>query len=82
MIEKEVLDAIAENLRGQCVHDIEFFCEERGINYDDLTLEDLQYIDNIVFCCAGCGWWCEIGDVADGDQQELYCSDCGEDDDE
>ena len=34
MIETEVLDAIAEDLRGQCVHDIEFFCEERGINYD------------------------------------------------
>lgn len=82
MIETKVLEAIAEDLRGQCVHDIEFFCEERGINYDDLTLEDLQYIDNIVFYCAGCGWWCEITDIADGDQQELYCIDCGEYDNE
>lgn len=44
---------------------------------DDLTDDDHNYIDNQIFLCTECGWWCEIHEESeeclDG---ERICKDC------
>lgn len=49
MTDIKILDEIAHGLMGQCLHDVEYFCEEQGITEDDLSPEDWSYIENITF---------------------------------
>lgn len=83
LTEAEML-AVAEDLQGtcrtidqaiECVTDGELEDRDEILNERDLC----AVIDNNVFECAECGWWCETGDYADvqdnvnGD----ICTDCG-----
>lgn len=38
----------------------------------------LNYLDNEIFLCHECGWWCSISEEVSEDygKQELTCSDC------
>jgi hypothetical protein len=78
MIDTKKLDLIAHDLMGQCVYDIEYFCEYYDIDPDTLTVQDYAYIDNIVFNCESCGWWCEAGDYGQDPHDRLICSSCEE----
>ena len=40
--------------------------------------EALLELDDIVFCCAGCGWWCAAEECNELDA-EWFCDDCAED---
>lgn len=40
----------------------------------DLTQEDHAAIDDQIFECESCGWWCEQGEQAEG--HDDTCSDC------
>lgn len=78
---REQLDKIIDGLRGQCVHDMEHFAEHEGLSIDDLTIQDCQYIDDHVFYCTMCGWWCDIDELADdedGTRHDLICTECDE----
>lgn len=45
---------------------------------DDTEL--MQQVDDLMFRCAGCEWWCEIGEASSGeDEDENYCADCSAD---
>lgn len=44
----------------------------------DLTPQQLEHIDNEIFLCETCGWWCEVCEM-NGDQT---CDDCTEEDDD
>ena len=46
-------------------------------NGHDVTLDFYQEIDNLMFLCELCGWWCEIGDMHENEDQT--CSSCGND---
>lgn len=35
-------------------------------------------LDEIVFLCDGCGWWCEIGELVDRGAEQ-FCEGCAED---
>lgn len=74
------VDAIAEALIGQCVHDIEHFALEMfGVEQDALTTEDHQALDAEVFLCSRCGWWDALEEQAEGaDRGEPFCRDCDE----
>ena len=69
----EQIDEIAEELRGQCVLSLEDIAER-----DDLELDaaDHAAIDERVFCCTGCSWWCEIDEMSDQVTDEWFCTDC------
>lgn len=48
-----------------------------GMEYDDLTTEDLQVIDDQIMLCEQCGWWVELDECFNEDG---YCHDCRDDD--
>jgi hypothetical protein len=68
--------AFIENLRGTCKSLAEG-CEDFGIHENDLSEDDYSRIDQEIFVCETCNWWCEQGEQAE-DQDEI-CSDCAED---
>lgn len=81
-IKRDAVEAVAECLRGQCVLDIDGALDQLGL---DPALRDdrdfLSMLDNEVFCCADCGWWCEISEMADpeGRPHDTVCDDCADD---
>lgn len=46
-----------------------------SINMEDWTLEELEMLDDQIFECGQCGWWCEIGDNEDS-TIGMICRDC------
>jgi hypothetical protein len=50
----------------------------------DCTAAELSILDNEIFECAECGWWCEMSEVSthnSGDDGD-YCKDCQPETDE
>lgn len=41
---------------------------------DDLSIEQLQEVDDIVFCCEGCNWWCAAEECNERDG--WFCDEC------
>ena len=69
------IEAIIEDLKGTC-RSMSDACNSYGCEFDDLTTEELEDLDNEIFCCDTCGWWCEISDMCD--DGENNCRDCAE----
>lgn len=74
----ERIEEIIEALRGtpKSLEDV----LQEGEDPNDQTLCDS--IDNAIFCCRVCEWWCDLGEAnesptGDGDE----CDDCHEEDD-
>lgn len=65
----DILDSIIEELRGTCKI-FEVVVEENGI--EELTSEDLEYIESWIFPCINCGWWCDRGE----ETMDGLCRDC------
>jgi len=47
-----------------------------GMEEEDLTEQDTQEIDDHIFCCEGCGWWCEIDEQCEQCDHCIDCCDC------
>lgn len=48
-----------------------------GMELEDLNDKDHFEIDNTIFLCDECGWWCEISENAEtDDSDEMICQDC------
>lgn len=75
MNELDKWNEIIEALRGSCktlgeilnTHDREDL--ENDMNF-------LDYLDQEIFNCANCGWWCEISEESGIEDGELICNDC------
>ena len=63
----ELVNELIASLRGTCKSIYDFHDEH------DLSLEEFQMIDDEIFNCDVCGWWCEISEM--GDEQSV-CDDC------
>lgn len=52
-------------------------------DYDALDLENhqpfLEYLDNEIFLCDGCGWWYPISEMS---ETQAYCNNCVEEGEE
>lgn len=48
-----------------------------GMVWQDLTDEDHTAIDNEIFNCEQCGWWCETHETNDSPMGDI-CNDCNE----
>lgn len=46
-----------------------------GMDFEELTEEDHDQIDNQIFECEVCGWWCEISEQHEGEENGI-CDDC------
>lgn len=65
---------IADRLRGTCTESIP---EE----YQD-DMEVLRAIDDQVFVCAECEWWCGTDELSEDDGSgEQFCDECRPEDD-
>ena len=51
-----------EDLKGTC----------NSINLDDFTVVELQLLDEEIFLCDQCGWWCPIEEIT----EDNICQDC------
>ena len=63
----ELVNDLINSLRGTCksIYDLH--------DETDLSLEEFQMIDEEIFNCDCCGWWCEISEM--GNEQGV-CDDC------
>lgn len=78
MLTCKQLNDICDELQGSCKM-LEDVVTNMGLDYDDLTVAELQEIDNCVACCECCGWWFEPCEL-DGWGNCEGCSDEDEDD--
>ncbi len=69
------IQILIEDLQGTC-STIEDHLPE-GMDWNDLTTEDHEAIDNEIFLCAECGWWYEVCQSNDRDDENV-CDDCNE----
>lgn len=61
-------------LQGTCTTIEEHLPE--GMEWSDLTKDDHKAIDNEIFLCEQCGWWCENCEQSEDD--ETLCNECSE----
>jgi hypothetical protein len=75
---------LIEVFKGQCIHtDMEEMAREMFGEDIELTKDDFDIIDNEIFLCEGCGWWCESSEETTKEGLlERYCNDCEPEDDE
>lgn len=52
-------------------------CENAADEIEGLTDDELIELDNLVFCCTGCSWWCEIGEAVESSDGDI-CQDCAD----
>lgn len=66
---------LIDDLRGTC-QTIDSALDKMLVpmTEDDLTPGDHAAIDDQIFECESCGWWCEQGEQAEG--HDDTCSDC------
>lgn len=67
---EEQIEAVVEQLRGQCIRDLPKVCGDLGV---EETKELCEGVDQEVFCCESCGWWCDQSEMSDKD---WTCDDC------
>jgi hypothetical protein len=63
---------LIDDLQGTCTSINDHLPE--GMDDMDLTSEDHDVIDNQIFLCETCGWWCEISEQ----DEDGNCQDCHE----
>ncbi len=74
----DIWSTICEALRGTCDSLVSVL-----ENHDQEALEDdasfLEWLDNEIFRCDDCGWWCEISEESseEADREgEMVCREC------
>lgn len=67
---------IIDTCQGTCTESLQSALEYHypGMDEDELTGEDHAAIDNEIFMCEGCGWWCEISEAVEDEDNK--CQDC------
>lgn len=85
-ISNEQIEKIIDYLQGSCktMQDgITGITEDDNLSEEDITDEQMAHIDQEIFLCTDCGWWCEISEETKSvNDSELGCRDCNPDEDE
>lgn len=73
------IHTLIEYLQGTC-NSLQAGVEQcyEGMDESDLSKEDLEAIDNEIFCCETCNWWYEICEAS---EEDGVCNDCHGDSD-
>jgi hypothetical protein len=70
------IQGLIESLQGTCMKTLDneklLFGWEEG---EDLTAEEYNELENSIFECDGCGWWCEVSEMG---WESGMCSQCEE----
>lgn len=67
------MQEIVDNLNGTCSSILNVLNEG-----EEETKELNDYIDQRIFECETCGWWCELSEMSES--EEWSCTDCCLDD--
>lgn len=73
----EFIKKVAEELMGTCAS-LDDKLNEYGIDFNCVSVEMNEALDDEVMLCEYCGWWRDPYDLND----EGNCEDCREDDNE
>lgn len=71
-VNQDRVNEVASDLQGTCKSLDDFATPEEANDVDFC-----RAIDDIVFCCDECGWWCDVGEQSH-DKGEV-CTDCNPD---
>lgn len=71
-------DAIVARLEGQCMLSLESIIEEEGLVSGRERDELVERVEEQVFLCDGCGWWCST-DELNNETSDQLCDDCKDD---
>lgn len=77
MITKETAQEIIEHLKGSC-DSLEQTCEDFKVDTDEFLNQYADILDDQIFNCENCGWWCETSEIALNINDRLICTDCCE----
>lgn len=66
-------EQVADDLRGTCRTLAEVLEWHDAVHIED-NADFCSGIDDLVFCCSECGWWCETSEMEDPDSWR--CADC------
>lgn len=77
MVEDPV-QTVAQSLQGTCKSLHEALAENQLEHLED-DAEFLKGLDNEVFCCSQCDWWCELNEMSE--EHDGICTDCQPDED-
>lgn len=71
---------VIDDLLGSCdsLHSV---LNSYGFTDDDMTSQNYQRLDEEIFCCDSCGWWCESCEEHEHNGDRV-CDDCNEDDED
>jgi hypothetical protein len=73
----DVAAHVAEELRGQCQHNLLDVLERIGHPELETDQAFCDAIDQEVFLCTCCGWWCEQSEAGeDNEGGEPQCDEC------
>ncbi len=71
------LQKIIDHLRGSTGNLEETYREETSIHFDNAPARDLHFIDEQIFNCEVCGWWCGTDEMAE--DKDMVCDECADD---
>lgn len=74
-MDAKLLEKIIHDLQGTC-QSLSGCLENYDLEEDDLSPDDLEEIDNNIFLCEECGWWCGLEELDEGHDQGMRCEDC------
>lgn len=77
ILTQRALSGLVEYLQGSCQTLEEGVNTVLGFELDELTQDDLQSIDEVIFICNECGWWCSQDENA-GTEDSWVCTDCND----
>ena len=77
MLNEKFLEGIVEDLMGSC-QSLEDALDKHYMELDDLSMKDLEYIDDAIFVCDCCGWWYDLGEISIIIEDALVCMGCEE----
>jgi len=75
-IKPDDLRQIVDYIMGTCQSIDEVLAK---FGYEELDYEAALYIDERIFCCSACEWWCEISEMGDDWEDftdEPACEEC------
>lgn len=79
------IQTVIDAINGTCMNTVESMTEELypEMSENDLTQEDYTEVDQQIFLCACCGWWCDQSEANESEEYDQdICDDCNEEDED
>lgn len=85
-ISNDQFEKIINYLQGSCMNmeeAIHHTTENDDLCEDDITESQMAHLDQEIFLCTDCNWWCEISEEVKSEEDgEMGCRDCNPDEED